>query len=99
MTVGEFHEWIAFREARGPFGDVRGDMHSALIASILAETNRDSQRRPAPFSPADFMLRFGPDPASTSSSPSSGNPVDERREELREICRQRVIAMSGGNCA
>ena len=38
-----------------PFGDGRGDLRAGIIASTLANINRDAQKRPEPFSPIDFM--------------------------------------------
>ena len=39
-----------------PFGPVRDNMHAALIATILAESNRDSEKRSDPFEMSDFMF-------------------------------------------
>ena len=39
-----------------PFGPVRDNMHAALIANILAESNRDPKKRDEPFGLQDFMF-------------------------------------------
>ncbi len=33
----------------------RQDYHAALICAVLANINRDPQKKPDPFTPADFM--------------------------------------------
>ena len=33
----------------------RRDLRSAIVASIIAESNRDTKKRHKPFTPADFM--------------------------------------------
>jgi hypothetical protein len=41
-----------------PFGEVRADMRSALIASIIANVNRGKNQKA--FSLSDFMFDFEP---------------------------------------
>lgn len=38
-----------------PWGQRRADVRSAIIAQILAETNRDRKRRPYPYRLDEFM--------------------------------------------
>ncbi|WP_420893765.1 phage tail assembly protein T [Pseudomonas fulva] len=55
MSLREFHSWIKFRERRGSLHlGMRIERGVALLASILANQGRDPQRRPEPFTPADF---------------------------------------------
>ena len=54
MRPHEFGEWIAYAHV-SPWGEQRADLRSAIVASVIANVNRDSRRRPAPFKPADFM--------------------------------------------
>ena len=54
MTWGELLEWREFY-ALEPWGDERADLRSGIVASILANTNRDPKKRPQPFEPTDFM--------------------------------------------
>lgn len=50
-----------------PFGEERADLRSGIIASVLANVNRDAKKHPKPFTPQDFMPVFErPDPMSTS---------------------------------
>lgn len=52
-----FLEWRAYRQLE-PFGDERADWRIAALASLIANIKRDTRRRPQPFSPRDFLLRF-----------------------------------------
>ena len=42
-----------------PFGEVRADSRAAIVASTVANTARDTKRKPQPFTPAEFMPKFG----------------------------------------
>lgn len=39
-----------------PFGEERADLRAGIIASVIANANRDSKRKA--FEPKDFMPRF-----------------------------------------
>ena len=54
MRPHEFGEWIAYAHI-SPWGEQRADLRSAVVASVIANVNRDTRRRPQPFKPADFM--------------------------------------------
>ena len=41
-----------------PIGDERADLRAALIASVLANINRNPETTPAPFTLADFLFDF-----------------------------------------
>lgn len=45
-----------------PFGERRADLRMAVLASLIANANRDPDKKREPFSPADFMLRFEAEP-------------------------------------
>jgi Protein of unknown function (DUF4035) len=54
LTVREFAYWqVHYRE--DPFGEDRGDVRSAQVAAILANSNRDPKKRDKPFEVIDFM--------------------------------------------
>lgn len=39
-----------------PFlGPERGDLRAGIIASLIANVNRDAKKKPQPFTPVDFM--------------------------------------------
>lgn len=47
-------EWMAY-DSLEPIGELRADVRAGIIASVIANTNRDRKRRPDPFTPHDFM--------------------------------------------
>ena len=49
-----FCEWRSFYE-QAPWGDLRDDMRSGIIASTIANVHRDSKKRPTAYRPDDFM--------------------------------------------
>lgn len=52
----EFKTWVA-EYGIEPWGDDRGDLHSAVIASVIANANRGKGTRA--FKLEDFMPHFG----------------------------------------
>jgi len=41
-----------------PFGWERADLHAGIVASTIANVNRDKKRRAKPYSPKDFIISF-----------------------------------------
>jgi hypothetical protein len=50
-------EWIAYAELE-PFGEWRADLRIAILASLIANANRDQKLKPTPFEISDFMPQF-----------------------------------------
>lgn len=44
-----------------PFGEERADLRAGIIASTIANANRDPKRRRKPYKPEDFMPKFAKD--------------------------------------
>lgn len=58
MSWEQFLHWAAYAEIE-PFGETRADLRSAIIASVIANANRNSKKHPKPYTPDDFMPKFG----------------------------------------
>ena len=56
MSSRELAEWMAFFELE-PWGTEVEDWRAGLIASTVANANRDQKRRRRPYEPQDFMPR------------------------------------------
>lgn len=54
LTSPQFVEWMAFYQV-DPFGGVRGDVQAGIIASTIANVNRDPKKRRKPYGVQDFM--------------------------------------------
>ena len=54
MSYAEFVDWLAYYQVE-PFGGLRDDLHAALVASLIANANRDPKKRRKPFSPGEFI--------------------------------------------
>jgi len=55
ISGNEFAWWLAYMELE-PFGEERGDLRSAIIASTIANAHRKKGARP--FKPEEFMPDF-----------------------------------------
>lgn len=73
MPARELVEWAAFYELE-PFGEWRADLRMAVLASLIANANRDPEKRPEPFTVDDFMLRFGE--SATSDAEQERSPEE-----------------------
>lgn len=59
MSSRELTEWICYFGIEGPAGEERADWRAGLVASTIANANRDPKRRKEPFEPTDFMPKWG----------------------------------------
>lgn len=57
MSSKEFAEWMAYAQIE-PFGDERADMRMAILASLIANVNRDPKKKSTPYEVSDFMPKF-----------------------------------------
>ncbi len=65
MSSREFAEWLALYGME-PFGDARADLRSGIVASVIANVNRDPKKRRRPYKPEDFVPRFESERRQTS---------------------------------
>jgi hypothetical protein len=57
INIVELYEWMGYA-ALEPFDEQRADLRAAIITATIANTARDRKKRPKPFAPKDFMLKF-----------------------------------------
>ncbi len=70
MSREELTEWIAFSQLE-PFGAEFDEYRSALIASVIAEVNRNRKKRGKAFAPKEFMQKWGRPEEGKASTPES----------------------------
>ena len=58
ISSREFAEWIAYNRLE-PFGERRADLRTGIVASVIANVNRDKKKRSKPFKAEEFMPEFG----------------------------------------
>lgn len=61
MSAKQFREWQMFVQLE-PFEEDRTPYRFALITQILANANRNSKKRPTPFTLDECTFRFGDEP-------------------------------------
>jgi hypothetical protein len=54
IDSAELGEWAAYYKLE-PFGELVADQRHGIAVSTLANVNRDSKRRPEPYTPTDFI--------------------------------------------
>ena len=68
MTSSEFAEWLAYDQI-SPGEPERGDLRSALVASVIANSQKGKGR---PYSISDFLLKF-----------KTGKPTRKSAQEIK----------------
>lgn len=58
MSSAELTEWAVFAELE-PFGEERADLRAGIVASVIANVNRDPKKQKKAFRPQDFLPEFG----------------------------------------
>ena len=79
MTSGQLAEWMAY-DAVEPSGEYRQELRSGQLCSLLANINRDSEKRPEPFVPLDFMF-FTDRPEEKQEPPTA----EELNAKLKQV--------------
>ena len=79
LTVPELVEWMAFDRLE-PLGIGRVNLGLANLSAMTANINRDPDKRPEPFDPADFIPYHiqPPAPPSRDPGPAERLAVDAR---------------------
>ncbi|HYF94418.1 MAG TPA: DUF4035 domain-containing protein [Symbiobacteriaceae bacterium] len=67
-----------------PWGTEVDDARAGIVASTIANANRDPKRQRRPFSIHDFMLKWG----------TAGQPEEQSPEEQLRIIQQWQAALS-----
>ena len=57
MSSKDIAEWKAYYSLE-PFGEERADLRMGILASLIANVNRDTKKRQDPFVPADFIPKL-----------------------------------------
>jgi hypothetical protein len=83
VTSREFAEYMAFHELE-PFGPEREDLRAGIVASTIANANRDPKKH-GPYTADDFMPRYG-----------AADVDDEPDEEELAAKIERAFAALGG---
>jgi hypothetical protein len=86
-TSRELSEWMVYYELE-PFGEERGDLRAGIVASTVANVNRDPKKQKKPYSPQDFLPKF--------DQGGAGGKAALSPEALRRKWEMVVAAFGGG---
>lgn len=95
MSWSQLVMWHAYY-ASDPFGEQRADARAALIASILANVNRDPKKHPRPYELKDFML-YGSVDGTTRRAPAGPRAPVTDQEQWAGIKRMARVLAGGKN--
>lgn len=56
ISSAELTEWMTYYQLE-PWGTGPDDLRAGILASTIANVNRDEKRRPQPYEPGDFIPR------------------------------------------
>jgi hypothetical protein len=86
VSSRELTEWEAYEAVTGPIGDERFDHLFAMLASVVANVNRDRKQRPYPAE--QFLPKW-------QAKQETGNGETDPEQLLRTVKRLHK-AMGGG---
>jgi flagellar basal body rod protein FlgC len=58
ISSRELSEWMAFYQVE-PWGTEPADMRAGIVASTIANVNRDPKKQRKPYHPSDFVVTWG----------------------------------------
>lgn len=61
LTSGQWSDWLAFARLE-PFGPQREDRRAGVLASLIANANRDPKKRAEAWGPEHFFTELAPEP-------------------------------------
>jgi len=79
MTAEEFGYWQVLY-MREPWGDLASDLRAGIVASTIANVNRDPKRKPQPYVADDFVRG----PAWQQEAPEEESDPDEFLNKLEQ---------------
>ena len=89
MSAREFAEWQAYFRIE-PFGEGMADLRAGIVASVIANVNRDAKKRSQPYEPLDFMPHAKLDEKRRQlAKPQSAKEV---RKAIRDAAARRQLA-------
>lgn len=94
MTWNQLKGWMEYASIE-PFGEERDDYRSGIVASVIANVNRDSKTRPEPYSPLDFMPIIKAALSNTPAAKSRRRPITDPAE-WRKVKRMAAVYAAGG---
>lgn len=59
LTARQLNEWMVY-DSIEPFGEYRAELRHGQAMAMMANLNRDSDKRPEPFTARDFMNFLDP---------------------------------------
>lgn len=86
-------EWMAYA-ALEPFGEARADLRMGILASVIANTQRDPKKKREPWRPEDFMPRFAVDLTPTPAAASPTGEGDGGWQRNKAIMQMLTAALS-----
>ena len=90
LSSRQISEWMAYYTL-DPFGEERADLRFGMLMALLANMNRDPEKRREPYTAEEFMPKFGEPP---SDSPRyAGGEKGQSWEQQKALLK----AMNGSN--
>ena len=80
MRPSELGEWMGFWSIN-PWGERRADLRAGVVASTIANVNRDPKKRPSAYVPDDFVVYREPQ-----------EPRELSRTQNRDLSKRLLVA-------
>lgn len=87
ISSREFTEWIAYYGLE-PWGEEPADARHGILASLIANSNRDASKHTQPYKPEDFMISKRLAAAQISSDDDTPHWMAQR-DRFKALARRR----------
>lgn len=89
MTSAEFAEWEAYQRLVGPLTERREDWRFAMVASVVANGNRDAKKRRRPYEPHEFIPDWAASAGVEKPKPSPLEVAEKVKAGFRRLAARR----------
>lgn len=89
ISSREFTEWLAYYQLE-PFGEIVADLRHGVAAALLANVNRDNDKKPEPYKALDF-IPWADQPPLTDDA---GSTFVEDPVAFSELIRAQVFGLA-----
>lgn len=80
-----------------PFGEHRSDLRMGILASIIANVNRDRKRKSSPFKAEDFIPDFGGEYTAEANAMTPDETLDLVRQMHERLKSMEESGLLTGN--
>lgn len=84
LSSRQISEWMAYYTL-DPFGEERADLRMGMLMALIANVNRDPQKRKEAYTAEEFMPKFGEEYKQDGPGKQDGQTWEQQKELLKAM--------------